>query len=815
MPPLELDTNKVLQTSTGDSELCKKVKTRMIRSLSAILLGTIVANLLPVVASAGAAKQQPEDPDQRLPLVSLAAERSQRPFTLLDMQALERIQEVSFAPDSRALAFVRIRPDNVARSDYDISTFGGGDIWVQDTPGKAPRNLTQGAQDGSSWGMPQWSSDGQWLAMVSTRGGVVRLWAWSRSADRLMLVSDDALAIKYVVAVSSPQFWWIDAQWLICAVYPKGLLPGRVRPELPKGDLVTASPLESGVPFDAKHLLTEELKVVDVRTGREVSIGPGRAAEGPYFARNARYALSPDRSIMAVERWVGQVVPDANGRIDRWDYNKLIFEYPNLFTIELRAISGVPFKLARPLPSTVVRNSLRWSPDGKELTFFARGAAETLSLWRVDRSSGQVMDKNMDERQMMQFLSDFDRGAALRSDQNELSFVKPAPEARLIAISPNRMSAVYRQDGRNGLLLWRVEAAGGPVEELVRTNLFVRDIADGESRQIEYKSLVGQPLYGNLLLPVGYQPGRRVPLVVWVYAGQVYLKNPAAGVPGGVSSNTFMNLHLLAARGYAVVAPSMPLKTRCAKGFGNHPYCSDNQLPKLIDGVMPAVDYLIEHGIADPERLFMIGHSNGGSSVAGLATLTNRFKAGVMSSGAPDYLTSYTTRGIDHYLNFPGPVGGTFWHFEVHQGGIGAPPWKDWEAYRRNSALAYVERIHTPLLMLSGDEDGGPFASQESFFTGLYREGKRAEFVRYWGEAHGIHRRPANVRDMWRRIFAWYDRWGDIARDEQGNMIWDGDRAKGRNGAPPLKPEDYAKFDLFQPSPARQPGVATSQSGQK
>jgi dipeptidyl aminopeptidase/acylaminoacyl peptidase len=38
----------------------------------------------------------------------------------------------------------------------------------------------------------------------------------------------------------------------------------------------------------------------------------------------------------------------------------------------------------------------------------------------------------------------------------------------------------------------------------------------------------------------------------------------------------------------------------------------------------------------------------------------------------------------------------------------------------------------------------------------LYRQNKRAEFLRYWGEGHVLEG-PANIRDMWQRIYAWFD----------------------------------------------------------
>jgi len=62
----------------------------------------------------------------------------------------------------------------------------------------------------------------------------------------------------------------------------------------------------------------------------------------------------------------------------------------------------------------------------------------------------------------------------------------------------------------------------------------------------------------------------------------------------------------------------------------------------------------------------------------------------------------------------------------------------------------------TFMKIMQGDLDYVALQQGEEFFTSLYRQGKRAEFVRYWGEGHVLES-PANIRDMWRRIFAWFD----------------------------------------------------------
>jgi dipeptidyl aminopeptidase/acylaminoacyl peptidase len=100
---------------------------------------------------------------------------------------------------------------------------------------------------------------------------------------------------------------------------------------------------------------------------------------------------------------------------------------------------------------------------------------------------------------------------------------------------------------------------------------------------------------------------------------------------------------------------------------------------------------------------------------------------------------------------------------ESGQTRMGEPPWRDLWRYIRNSPVYYADRVQTPLMIIQGDLDYVPMQQGEEFFTALYRQGKEAKFVRYWGEGHVISS-PANIRDMWQRIFTWFD--GHLKRDK-------------------------------------------------
>ena len=104
---------------------------------------------------------------------------------------------------------------------------------------------------------------------------------------------------------------------------------------------------------------------------------------------------------------------------------------------------------------------------------------------------------------------------------------------------------------------------------------------------------------------------------------------------------------------------------------------------------------------------------------------------------------------------------------------------KDLGRYMRNSPIFYVERVETPVMIVQGDLDYVAIQQGEEFFTSLYRQGKRAEFVRYWGEGHVLES-PANIRDMWARIETWLDEFGDVTRDGEGRLQFDGDRLRSR-----------------------------------
>jgi dipeptidyl aminopeptidase/acylaminoacyl peptidase len=232
-----------------------------------------------------------------------------------------------------------------------------------------------------------------------------------------------------------------------------------------------------------------------------------------------------------------------------------------------------------------------------------------------------------------------------------------------------------------------------------------------------------------------------------VYAGQTYGTEP----PGrqylvAINDPHPLNLQLLSAHGYVVFMPSMPLPKY---GELSDPYL------ELSKGVLPGLAKLVNIGVGDPERLGVMGQSTGGFSTFGLITQIDLFKAAVALAGFSDLVSFYGT--FDARLRYQRTADeDPFRVWDLETRGLGGPPWNDMQRYIRNSPISYVDRVHTPVLIIHGDLDPVPIEQDEEFFSALHRQNKRAVFVRYWGEDH-VLTSPANVRDMWTRIYKWLD----------------------------------------------------------
>jgi dipeptidyl aminopeptidase/acylaminoacyl peptidase len=195
-------------------------------------------------------------------------------------------------------------------------------------------------------------------------------------------------------------------------------------------------------------------------------------------------------------------------------------------------------------------------------------------------------------------------------------------QVALVASTPSHPNELY------------VLAAGQRQPQRVTdSNPWLADVALGEQRVVRYTARDGAfEIEGLLILPVGYQDGTRVPLIVTVHGG------PEAHYLNGWLTGYNLPGQLAAGRGYAVFYPNYRGSTGQGLEFvmSSQGDAGGREFDDIVDGV----DHLIALGIADGERVGVTGGSYGGYATAWMSTYySDRFAAGVMNVGVSNNIS--------------------------------------------------------------------------------------------------------------------------------------------------------------------------------
>lgn len=313
---------------------------------------------------------------------------------------------------------------------------------------------------------------------------------------------------------------------------------------------------------------------------------------------------------------------------------------------------------------------------------------------------------------------------------------------RLDRCIPHTDGVIVRRRDRAVAML-----AAGRLEMLFETNAWSDSIAEPRKILVRYRAMDGDSSGALLVLPAARPdaPNGPYPLVVWVYAGFTFADT--ADIRDDRVWASQYNLALLTAQGYAVLYPSIPLFPEVGEGGAVAPH--------LAGAVLPAIDRVGSLGVVDTSRVAVMGQSFGGWTTLALITRTHRFRSAIAMAAATDQFSySGTFRAWDRPWTYAHTVMAPGKMLEAGQQRLGGPFWKYPERYIEDSPVLQATRVETPTMIIQGDQDFEGIQQAEEFFNALYRQGKRAEFVRYAGDGHVIES-PANIRDMWQRILTW------------------------------------------------------------
>jgi dipeptidyl aminopeptidase/acylaminoacyl peptidase len=256
----------------------------------------------------------------------------------------------------------------------------------------------------------------------------------------------------------------------------------------------------------------------------------------------------------------------------------------------------------------------------------------------------------------------------------------------------------------------------------------------GKTEVIHWSSTDDFEIEALLTYPVGYQPGTRVPLLLVIHGGPAgYFTRSFIAHPRGLYPTA-----AFAAEGYAVLRANP--RGSGGRGADFRRANKNDWGGGDYEDLMAGVDHVVNMGVADADRLGVMGWSYGGFMTSWVITHTNRFK--VASIGAPvtDLRAFNGTADITGFL--PDYFEGEFWERAA--------------VYREHSPLTHIANAATPSLIQHGQADPRvPLSQGLALYRALKRRGVETKMVTYPRAPHGPAE-PRQVLHVMQENLAWF-----------------------------------------------------------
>ncbi len=575
------------------------------------------------------------------------------------------------------------------------------------------------------------SSDGKWIGYMAPRNGVLNVWvAPTDNLSSARPITNDTLrGINYfTVAYTNRHVIYTqdtngDENW---KVYCVDLINGErknLTPLLGVNAQILhvsySSPQEILVGLNDRDPEYHDLYVINITTG-----------ERRLIMKNKNYSyIGTDNDYHP--RLAGNTTPEG-GEV-----------------IYYRPVNGSwkPF-MNISLEDDMTTGAIRFDRTGEILYIYDSRGRETSALFEINMTTGEkkllAEDPMADidgtlahpiERTPQAASSTYERRHWMILDSSiakDMEYLETVEDAEF---------SVYHRtlDDRRWIVAYIVD--DGPVKYY----LYDRDqgeasflFADRESlnnytlakmRPVIIKSRDGLNLVSYYTLPVWSDkdgdglPDKPLPTVLLVHGG------PWARDGWGLDPEH----QLWANRGYAVLSVNFRGSTGFGKSFVN---AGDRQWGgRMHDDLIDAVNWSIEKGIANPEKIAIMGGSYGGyAALVGLTFTPKAFACGVDICGISNLVTDL--KSVPPY-----------WLPEIEKDfkRIGDYRTKEGEAFLLSrSPISYVDRIERPLLIAHGAND--PRVKQnesEQIVKAMQEKDIPVTYVLYPDEGHGFAR-PEN-----------------------------------------------------------------------
>ena len=646
-----------------------------------------------------------------------------------DISALRGLGDVQVSPDGRRVAYAVTRRDTPGRPRSET--------WIRDLAAKTESRLGTDATGASS---PRWSPDGRSIAFFGRVG----------DSSGVAIANADGSDIRFIASVKGTNHvlpsvgerlsWSPDGRRLaFISSTPGPEVDANGDPMIITRYSYKPTASEGLTRFNDNRRL--HIFVADVAT-RHVS----QLTSGNYYEHSIEWSPS-GAEIMFVSNHGAD--PD---RVFNYDVFAI-----NVTSGAQRQIT----KTASPEYQPV------WSPDGRRIAYLGTKRSLTSSETTMEDTHVWVMNADGSNRREVGISVD-NRQRAPRWSRDGTSLytvVQVHGDSKLyrIPVDGGSPRVVVGDEGQigswslmsDGGLIYafasptepaalREMTASGIAHDIVRLNselLAKRRIAPVE--RFTFTSRDGLQVEAYFTAPLDRRSGSKYPLIVQIHGG-----------PHGAQGSAFNDkAQVYAAHGMA----SLMVNYRGSTGYGQKfaDAIFKDQDGREAEDVMAGVDAaLARYSWLDSRRMGVEGTSYGGQLADWLVTQTNRFAAAIPTAGISN-LISFNY--MSYYHDYLAVEFGAY----PHVGTLMDTLWK-------RSALRYVSRVKTPVMLVHGENDNDvPIAEAEQFYIALKDVGVPVVMIRYPREGHGV-RETKHVIDFIDRSIAWYNRWFSHSGPREG-----------------------------------------------
>ena len=272
-----------------------------------------------------------------------------------------------------------------------------------------------------------------------------------------------------------------------------------------------------------------------------------------------------------------------------------------------------------------------------------------------------------------------------------------------------------------------------------------------QAEVIKWPSFDGKIIEGILVYPLDYKKGARYPLITALHEGpygaweQKFL--------GGCANNIYpFSPAVFASKGYAILLPNI-------RGSSNYGIDFTKAIDKDIGGkdfkdLMAGIDFVIEKGVADPEKLVIWGWKYGGYLAAHAITQTNRFKSAIIGLGMTDLISFSETAKDNGFLK--SYLGGTFWENK--------------DLWLIRSPIMHVEKIQTPTLLLYGKQPNlFPTGQGKELYYALKKRGVPVKMLLFTNEEEEVNLSSRSIKAGLEHTIAWLEQFLSLDPNNRGS----------------------------------------------